>query len=191
MKIQLFTFSRRRNKMFRTKNIWLVISMLVILSMVVAACAPATATPATQPTSAPVVQPTKAPVAAPTSVPATAAPTAPKAKDPNTFTYMTFGDPETLDPSVDYETAGSGILMNIYEGLVTFDGADQLQVKAQLAQAIPDPVDDGKGGVSYTWTLEDGVKFHNGDPMAAHDVAFSFWRTMLVGDNAVAPNFLD
>ncbi|HZY43420.1 MAG TPA: ABC transporter substrate-binding protein [Anaerolineae bacterium] len=83
------------------------------------------------------------------------------------------------------------MLFNIMEGLVTFDGADPLKVKPQLAKAIPDPVASADGkGVSYTWNIVDGVKFHNGDPMMAHDVAFSFWRTMLVGDNAVSPAFL-
>jgi peptide/nickel transport system substrate-binding protein len=173
--------------MFRTKKIWLMVSMLAILSMVVSACAPAaTPAPAAPPTK-PVVVPTNA---APPAPPTPAAPAAPKSKDPTTYTVLTFGDPETLDPSVDYETAGSGILMNIYEGLVTFDGADPLKVKPQLAKAIPDAVTNADGSVSYTWELLDGVKFHNGDAMAAHDVAFSFWRTMLVGDNAVAPNFL-
>src|SRR5512135_301709 len=154
MKIQLFTFSRRRNKMFRTKNIWLVISMLVILSMVVAACAPATATPAAQPTSAPVVQPTKAPVAAPTSAPQpTAAPAAPTSKDKTTYTSLVFGDPETLDPSIDYETAGSAQLLNIYEGLVTFDKANPVGVVPELAKSIPDPVVNADGSVSYVWQI--------------------------------------
>jgi peptide/nickel transport system substrate-binding protein len=175
--------------MFRTKKIWFVISLLAIMSMVVSACAPA-ATPPVVPTKPAVAaQPTTAAPAAPPTTPPQAQ--IPPAKDKTTFTELTFGDPETLDPSVDYETAGSGVLMNIYEGLVTFDGADPLKVKPQLAKAIPDPVASADGkGVSYTWNIVDGVKFHNGDALMAHDVAFSFWRTMLVGDNAVAPNFL-
>ena len=187
--------------MFRSKNMLLVISVLAVLSMIVSACATATQVPATQPPAVPATKAAVAPTTAaatavpatvaPTPVPATAAPAAVTSKEPKTYTSLTFGDPETLDPSVDYETAGSSMLLNIYEGLVTFDGADPVKVKPQLAKAIPDPVDDGKGGVSYTWQLVDGVKFHNGDPLTAGDVAFSFWRTMLVGDNAVAPNFLD
>ncbi len=172
--------------MFRTKKIWLMVSMLAVLSMVVSACAPAATATTVPPTKPAVVVPPTAVV-----VPPTAAPVAPKSKDPTSFTELTFGDPETLDPAVDYETAGSAILLNIMEGLVTFDGADPLKVKPELAKAIPDPVASADGkGVSYTWQILDGVKFHNGDPLMAHDVAFSFWRTMLVGDNAVSPAFL-
>lgn len=165
-----------------SKKIWLVISMLAIASMVITACAPATATPAAQPTSAPVAQPTKAPVAAPTSAPQpTAAPAAPTAKDKTTYTYLTYGDPDTLDPATDYETAGSSVLLNIMEGLITFDGADPLKFKPQLAKAIPDPVKNADGSLTYVWNIVD-AKFGNGDQLAAHDVAFSFWRSMLVGD---------
>jgi peptide/nickel transport system substrate-binding protein len=186
--------------MFRSKKILSLLTVLMVMSMVLGACATPTpapaAPPAAAPTKAPAAPPTTAPAAPttppqPTAVPPTEAPAAPKSKDPTTFTDSEFGEPETLDPSVDYETAGSRVLQNIYEGLITFEGADPLKVTPQLAKAIPDPVEDGKGGVSYTWQILDGVKFHNGDAMMAHDVAFSFWRTMLVGDNAVAPNFLD
>ncbi len=194
--------------MFRNKHMLLVVSLLAVFSMIVSACAPAAT-----PTQAPVVQPTavpaatkapaaataapaatKAPAAAtavPTPVPATAVPAGATSKDPKTYTSLTFGDPETLDPSIDYETAGSAMLLNIYEGLVTFDGADPVKVKPQLAKEIPQPTDTKAGGVQYVWHIVDGVKFHNGDPMTAGDVAFSFWRTMLVGDNAVSPAFLD
>ena len=183
--------------MFRSKNLLLVLSLLAVASMIISACAPApTATPqppAAQPTSAPAPTVAAAPTTPPqpTAPAATAAPAAPKSKDPTTFTDSEFGEPETLDPSIDYETAGSRVLQNIYEGLITFAGADPLKVTPQLAKAIPDPIKLDNGGVQYVWNIVDGVKFHNGDPMTAHDVAFSFWRTMLVGDNAVAPNFLD
>jgi peptide/nickel transport system substrate-binding protein len=188
--------------MFRSKKTLSLLTVLMVMSMVLGACAtptpaPTAAPPAAAPTKAPVAAPTTAPVAAPTQppaptpVPPTQAPAAPKSKDPTTFTDSEFGEPETLDPSVDYETAGSRVLQNIYEGLITFAGADPLKVTPQLAKAIPDPIKLDNGGVQYVWNIVDGVKFHNGDPLTAHDVAFSFWRTMLVGDNAVAPNFLD
>ncbi len=188
--------------MNRSKAIWCVMSMLVVASMVLAACAPAptpapTQPPAAAPTTAPAAAPTTAPAAAPTTapaataVPATEAPAAgTKSKDPTTLNEQSFGDPETLDPAHDYETAGSSKLMNIYEGLVNYQGADPNKFKPVLAEAIPDPVATAAGGSQYVWKIKDGVKFHNGDAMAAHDVAFSFWRTMLVNDNSQDPGFL-
>jgi peptide/nickel transport system substrate-binding protein len=169
--------------MFRSKRIYLAMSVLAVLGMVLAACAPA-ATPTAapeQPTTAPVVQPTQPP-----APPATAAPTGPgpgeTSKDPTVWNYLTFGDPDTLDPHIDYETAGSGQLFNIYEGLVNFDKNDPNTFVPDLATAIPDPVPTDNGGVSYTWPLRTDPKFANGDSMTAEDVAYSFWRSMLLGD---------
>ena len=179
--------------MFRSQRLLLILSLLAIASLIVTACAPAatpTAAPQTKPTDAPKVEPTKAPEVkpteppAPTAVPPTAEPKPAelKSKDPTTFNYLKFGDPDTLDPHIDYESAGIGILFNIYEGLIVYDGKEPLKFKPQLAKAIPDPVPTDDGGVTYTWEIIDGVKFHNGDDLKAEDVAYSFWRSMLLGD---------
>ena len=122
--------------MNRSKAVWFVVSMLLVSSMILTACAPATPAatqaPAAQPTAAPkpttaAAQPTAAPKPteppAPTVVPPTVVAPGTKSKDPTTMTEMSFGDPETLDPAHDYETAGSQKLQNIYEGLVTYAGS--------------------------------------------------------------------
>jgi peptide/nickel transport system substrate-binding protein len=162
---------------------------LAIIGLIAAACASATL-----PTVAPQPQATQA--AAPTTAkPTVAPPTQPvqptqppeptkesTSKDATTFTSVSFGDPETLDPHVDYESAGSNVLQNIFEGLIGFAGPAPSKFTPVLAEAIPDPVKTEDGGVSYTWKIIDGVKFHNGDSMTTEDVAYSFWRSMLVGD---------
>ncbi len=183
-----------------SRNKYAVFAVVSIIGLVLAACAPAVTPTATQapaaqaPTQAP-AKPTDAPtVVKPTEPPAQ--PTTPpvsdqgtKSKDPNTFTWYTFGDPETLDPHVDYESAGGGLLGNIYENLLTFDGKDPTKFKPLLAEAIPDPTPTDNGGLQYVWKLRTDVKFSNGDPLTAADVAYSFWRSMLVGDPN-APSFL-
>ena len=183
--------------MYRLK--YAVFVVLTVISLIVTACAPAPAPTATQapaaqaPTTAPTVKPTDVP-AKPTEPPAQ--PTTPpvsdkgtKSKDPNTFMWYTFGDPETLDPHVDYESAGGGLLQNIYENLITFDGKDPVKFVPLLAESIPDPKLLDNGGLQYVWTIRDGVKFSDGSPLTAEDVAYSFWRSMLVGDPN-APSFL-
>jgi peptide/nickel transport system substrate-binding protein len=178
--------------MFRSKSVLLIVSVLAVFSMILSACAPA-ATPPTAPTAAPTTPPKAVPTAEvkPTVVSPTAEPAMLKSKDPTVFNDLTLpGDPETLDPSVDYETAGSSVLFNIYENLIDYAGPDPLKFEPALAKSIPTPTTDDKGNLLYTWEIIDGVKFHNGDPLTAEDVAFSFWRSMLVGDYAVAPNFL-
>jgi peptide/nickel transport system substrate-binding protein len=173
--------------MIRLSKTWIV--LLVIAGLVVAACTPAaTPTPPPQPAATQAPAATSPAAAPPTEEPAPAQPTAPPApaeagsKDPTTFTLVSFGDPETLDPHVDYESAGSNVLQNIYEGLVTFAGPDPTEFKPLLTESIPEPVRTDDGGVSYTWNIIDGVNFHNGDALTTEDVAYSFWRTLLVGD---------
>ena len=102
---------------------------------------------------------------------------------------MSFGDPSELDPHYNYETAGGGQLFNIYEGLVSFEGKDPTKFKAVLGEAIPDPVATDDGGVTYDWKIKSGVKFHEGQTMTAEDVAYSFWRVLLMADPNT-PGFL-
>jgi peptide/nickel transport system substrate-binding protein len=182
--------------MNRSKAIWFVLSVLVVASMVLSACAPTPVTtqaPAAQPTAAP-AQPTKAP--APTQPPAPTTPpepTGPKPypapKDPTTYNVMTFGDPSELDPHYNYETAGGGQLFNVYEGLVSFAGKSPVEFKAVLAEAIPDPTPTDDGGVQYVWNIKSGIKFQEGQTMTPEDVAYSFWRVLLMADPNT-PGFL-
>jgi len=165
-----------------SRSKYAVFAALTIIGLLMTACAPAVTPTATQapaaqaPTQAAApVKPTDKPVVKPTEPPAQ--PTTPpvsekglKSKDPNTFTWYTFGDPETLDPHVDYESAGGGILQNIYENLITFDGKDPTKFKPLLAEAIPDPTPTDNGGLQYVWKIRDGVKFSNGAPLTAADV---------------------
>jgi peptide/nickel transport system substrate-binding protein len=113
----------------------------------------------------------------------TEAPSFPPAKDPQTWTYMTFSDPNTLDPSIDYEVAGQGILQgNIYQQLISYDGMSVNTFVPTLAEAIPDPQFNQNGGVQYVWKIRDGVRWASGSPLTAEDVAFGLWRTILNGD---------
>ena len=43
-----------------------------------------------------------------------------KSTDPTTYIEVTFGDPDTLDPALDYETAGGGVIQNVYDTLIYF-----------------------------------------------------------------------
>jgi peptide/nickel transport system substrate-binding protein len=108
-----------------------------------------------------------------------------KAKDPTTFTYVTFGEPDSLDPAFDYETAGGEILQNVYETLVTYDGNYESKLVPLLAESW-ELSEDGK---TYTFKMRSGVKYHNGNEMKASDVAYSFVRGLLQGGTD-SPQFL-
>jgi len=153
------------------RKIFVVLSLLVAASMALSACGPA----GTQAPGEP-----EAPGA-----PAPSGSGAMVSKDPTTWVNVTFGEPDLLDPALDYETAGSEIIQNVYEGLVFFKGESASEVEPQLAESYT--VSDD--GLIYTFTLRKGVKFHEGQDLDVNDVVYSFARGMLQGGYD-SPQFL-
>jgi len=96
---------------------------------------------------------------------------------PNVLIVGQIAEPKSLDPSVDTAVNDFRILMNMYDGLVRYkDGT--LEPEPALAKSW-DISDDG---LTYTFHLRDGVKFHDGTPFNADAVKFTFDR-MLDKDN--------
>ncbi len=92
----------------------------------------------------------------------------------------TDGSPAGLDPHVVPAFNSTLITGNIYEGLTAID--KNLKVVPSLASSWT----MSKDGLSYRFKLKPGVKFHNGDPMTAKDVAASLSR---VKDSKTASPF--
>ncbi|MEM6429980.1 MAG: ABC transporter substrate-binding protein [Deinococcota bacterium] len=80
--------------------------------------------------------------------------------------------PVGLDPHVVTAFSSFAVLGQIYDGLVEINA--NLQVEPGLATSW-DISDDG---LTYTFTLREGVTFHNGRPFTAEDVVYSFERIM-------------
>ncbi len=73
------------------------------------------------------------------------------------------------------------VLASTYDGLVTYrraGGAAGLTVVPDLAVSLPVPTD---GGLTYTFTLRDGIRFSNGHTLGPQDVVATFER-VLVGN---------
>jgi oligopeptide transport system substrate-binding protein len=81
--------------------------------------------------------------------------------EPSSFDPVTITDPATLD-----------ILQNLYEGLVMFDETNK------TVPCLAEKWDISKDGLTYTFHLRPGVKFHNGRTMTSADVKWSFERTL-------------
>lgn len=140
------------------KRVLIVVSALVMVGML-AACGPA---------------PT------PVVVVATPEPTKPvefKSKDPTTFVVATIGEPDTLDPALCYETAGGEVIQNVYDSLIFYNKNDASKFVPQLAERW-EISDDG---MTYTFYIRKGVKFHDGSDLTPEDVAYSFRRGLLQG----------
>ncbi|MBN2046934.1 MAG: hypothetical protein JW750_03735 [Anaerolineaceae bacterium] len=99
------------------------------------------------------------------------------APDPTTMYVGSIGEPDTLDPAIDYETGGGEINQNVYETLVFFDHTKGNEFVPMLATDW-EVSDDG---MTYVFNIRDGVKFHEGGDLTAEDVAWSFQRGMLNG----------
>jgi peptide/nickel transport system substrate-binding protein len=93
----------------------------------------------------------------------------------NTMVYATFGDPNTLDPALAYDTASGYIIGQVYETLITYNREKTDQFIPMLADSWTISAD----AKTYTFHIRPGVKFHDGHLLTAEDVAYSFWRGLL------------
>lgn len=77
------------------------------------------------------------------------------------------------DPDVNYDGPGLNIIENTYEGLVAYqDGTESPEIVPELAEDWT--VSDD--GLTYTFTLRDGVTFHDGTAFTSAAVQKSFER---------------
>lgn len=84
--------------------------------------------------------------------------------------HITIGIPQDLDSLVPSLSQGAGtqeILFNIYEGLIKPDS------EGNLVPAVASDYTMSEDGLSYTFTLREGIKFHNGNPVTVADVKYS------------------
>lgn len=116
---------------------------------------------------------------------------APRPKDTSVLVIAGFADPVTLDPALDYETAGAGLLMNMYNSLIFYDKTAPDRFVPELALEVPSVENGGisADGLTYTFQIRSGVQFHNGDPLTPEDVAFTFQRGLLQGGSS-SPQWL-
>ena len=85
---------------------------------------------------------------------------------------ITVGIAQDLDNSLDpYQSTAAGtreVMFNVFEGLVKPDS------EGNFVEAVASKVEISEDGLTYTFTLRDGVVFHNGDICTIDDVRYSF-----------------
>ena len=98
---------------------------------------------------------------------------------------ITIGIAQDLDDSLDpHQTVAAGtreVLFNIFEGLVkpNSDG--------EMIPAVAEKYTLSEDGTTYTFTLREGVKFHNGQTVTAQDVVYSINRCAAVPEGQEKP----
>jgi oligopeptide transport system substrate-binding protein len=96
---------------------------------------------------------------------------APKQGGAATITFN--NDLTTLDPHVGYDWQNWSVIKSIFDGLMDYKpGTTELEPDLAESYTVSDD------GLTYTFKLRDGVKFHNGRVMTSADVKYSFERAV-------------
>ena len=93
------------------------------------------------------------------------------ADDAETLKIPYVADIGSFDPDNAFEVGALSAINNVYEGLVQYQPGST-KIVGRLAKSWEISPD----GLTYTFHLNDGVKFHDGTPMTAADVIKSFER---------------
>lgn len=106
------------------------------------------------------------------------------APEPTIYRELSFGEPDTLDPALDYETSGGNVLQNVMEPLIIYDYTDGTSFVPALAVEVPTLENGGisEDGLTYTFNIREAVSFHAGGTLEPHDVAYTFQRGLLQSD---------
>lgn len=88
-----------------------------------------------------------------------------------------------IDPAQAYEFSSGELVTNIYDRLVQYDAEDTTVLAPGLA-ASWETDDESR---TITFTLQEGVTFHSGNPVRPEDVLFSFRRVVALNHN---PSFI-
>ncbi|MGM0410190.1 MAG: ABC transporter substrate-binding protein, partial [Bacillota bacterium] len=102
-------------------------------------------------------------------------------ENPETFTYVTTGNQDTLDPHYSYDTSSNEIIYQVYENLIAYDGESVDEFKPLLVKEVPSK-DNGlinEEGTEYTFELKEDIEFSNGNDLTPEDVKYSFMRAMV------------
>jgi oligopeptide transport system substrate-binding protein len=105
--------------------------------------------------------------------PAINAANAAEIKNGGTMVVTYKDDIATLDPAIGYDWQNWSIIKSLFDGLMDYEpGTTNLRPNlAESYQMSPD-------GLTYTFKLRPGVKFHNGRALTADDIKYSIERAV-------------
>lgn len=98
--------------------------------------------------------------------------------DANVLNVSIASEPASLDPALNSAVDGATMLVHLFSGLAKFEQkADgSLELVPDAATELPEGVVNEDGTVTYTYTLRDGMKWSDGEPVTANDFVFAWNR---------------
>ncbi len=152
-----------------TRRMFLIISLLLLVSIILASCAPTSNAPENQVKE---IEVTRIVAGTPVIETVLVTPTA-QPKGGDTLSFALGMDPETLDSCMTISETADWVLSEfLLEGLVYYDLDGTL--KGQLAESWEISPDN----LEITFHLRKGIKFHDGTDFNADAVKFTFDRAM-------------
>ncbi|MBI4303656.1 MAG: ABC transporter substrate-binding protein [Chloroflexi bacterium] len=151
-----------------SRRIQFVVTLGLVLILSLVSCAAPAPAPTPSPTPIPTPTPAPAPTPAPTPAPKptpTPTPTGPSGE--LRVALVNFGG-ERLDPMLASGSGGGNIIDVIFDALTGFRG--------KLVPELAERWEFAPDGLSWTFYLRKGIKFHNGEDLKADDVKFSLER---------------
>ncbi len=95
-----------------------------------------------------------------------------------------YGNNQTWDPLQTASAFSMAAILHSYESLVEGDPITRAPY-AGLAKALPADV----SGTKFTFDLRDGAKWHDGQPVTADDVVFTYDRALSAKENVLIHSF--
>jgi len=125
---------------------------------------------------------TPAPPAPPVTTTALPPPTTTVAPPPTTTAVagptllsISFANVPNLDPAAGSDEASSAAFVNLYDTLVYPTATGDVKPNVATSWTV------SSDGLTWTFKLRSGVKFHDGTPLRASDVVFSLNRMLAIG----------
>ena len=107
-------------------------------------------------------------------------------KQGGTMTVTYKDDVTTLDPAIGYDWQNWSMIKSLFDGLMDY--------KPGTTELVPDLAESfevSADGLTYTFKLRHGVKFHNGRELKAADVKYSLERVVQPETQSPGAGFFD
>ena len=87
-------------------------------------------------------------------------------------------EPDTIDPALNSAVDGGTMCAHLFAGISKWaqDAEGKLVIAPDVAEELPEGVENEDGTVTYTYTLREGLKWSDGEPLTAGDFVFAWNR---------------